>query len=263
MQNQTNVTADMVQPIVIRPAISVDVIIQGDCIEVMRSWPDGCVNAIITDPPYGITQNKWDNVPQLDAWWAEVWRVCSGPVVMTASQPFTAEVVMSQRESFKHEWIWQKNRGSNFANTVREPMKEHESVLVFAKSKWTYNPIRQSRTGGGLDRANYKCTFYSDSENYRKMERRERNELTEDRVPSSIQRFNTETGLHPTQKPQKLFEYLIQTYTNEGDIVCDPFGGSGTTAAAAKNTGRQYVSIEANADYCEIQEKRLMQGVLF
>lgn len=245
-------------------AFALDVVIQGDCIEVMRSWPDGCVNAIITDPPYGITSNKWDSLDWLDAFWEIAWRVCKGPVVMTASQPFTAIAVVSQQKAFKHEWIWQKNRGSNFANTVREPMKEHESVLVFAKSKWTYNPIRQTRNGSGEARAAYKARpTTTHSENYRQFADREAKEIPEDRLPSSIQKFNTETGLHPTQKPQKLFEYLVMTYTNEGDIVCDPFGGSGTTAAAAKNTGRRYVSIEANADYCEIQEKRLMQGVLF
>jgi site-specific DNA-methyltransferase (adenine-specific) len=182
---------------------------------------------------------------------------------MTASQPFTSEVVMSQKAAFKHEWIWKKNRGSNFANTVREPMKEHESVLVFAKGPWTYNPQRQKRNGSGLERAAYKCTFDSRSTNYRDFERREANELTEDRVPSSVQSFNTETGLHPTQKPQKLFEYLVMTYTNEGDIVCDPFGGSGTTAAAAQNTGRRYVSIEAREDYCETQRQRLVQRLMF
>ena len=89
-------------------AFALDVVIQGDCIGVMRSWPDGCVNVVITDPPYGITSNQWDNVPDLDLWWSEIWRVCRGPVVMTASQPFTSEVVMSQRDAFKHEWIWQK-----------------------------------------------------------------------------------------------------------------------------------------------------------
>lgn len=258
-------TTDADAPVhaIVSTPFPVDVVIEGDCIEVMRSWPDGCVDAIITDPPYGITANQWDNVPDLDAFWIEAWRVCRGPVVMTASQPFTSEVVMSQRDKFKHEWIWQKNRGSNFANTVREPMKEHESVLVLAKSKWTYNPIRQSRNGSGAERAAYRCTFDSKSGNYREFDRREGNELTEDRVPSSIQRFNTETGLHPTQKPQKLFEYLVMTYTNEGEIVCDPFGGSGTTAAAAQNTGRRYVSIEAKAEYVEIQRQRLAQRVMF
>lgn len=243
--------------------LSVDVVICGDCLQVMREWPDQCVDAVVTDPPYGITSNEWDCVPDLATWWREVWRVCRGPVVMTASQPFTAEVVMSQRAAFRHEWIWQKNRGSNFANTIREPMKEHESVLVFSTSRWTYNPIRQSRNGTGAERAAYRCTFDSGSTNYREFERQEGNELTEDRVPSSVQLFNTETGLHPTQKPQKLFEYLVRTYTNEGDIVCDPFGGSGTTAAAAKSTGRRYVSIEAKEDYCRIQRQRLAQRLMF
>ena len=134
MEVKTDVDDAPVYAIVSTP-FPVDVVIQGDCIDVMRSWSDGCVNAIITDPPYGITSNQWDNVPDLESWWREIWRVCTGPVVMTASQPFTSEVVMSQRDKFKHEWIWQKNRGSNFANTVREPMKEQESVLVLAKAK--------------------------------------------------------------------------------------------------------------------------------
>jgi len=252
-----------VHPVVITP-FALDVVLEGDCIDVMRKWPDGCVDAIITDPPYGITANQWDNVPQLDVWWAEVWRVCSGPVVMTASQPFTSEVVMSQRDAFRHEWIWMKNRGSNFANTVREPMKEHESVLVFAKAKWTYNPIRQPRNGSGEERAAYKARpTTTQSSNYRDFEAIDAKEIPTDRIPSSIQRFNTETGLHPTQKPQKLFEYLVMTYTNEGDTVCDPFGGSGTTAAAAQNTGRRYVSIEAKAEYIEIQRQRLAQKLMF
>lgn len=251
------------QQSIVSTPFALDVVLEGDCIEIMRAWPDGCVNAVITDPPYGITANQWDSVPQLDAWWAEVWRVCNGPVVMTASQPFTAEVVMSQREAFKHEWIWQKNRGSNFANTVREPFKEHESVLVFAKQKWTYNAQRQPRNGSGADRVKYAINEKTNSENYQEFGRTEMVMRTNDRVPSSIQKFNTETGLHPTQKPQKLFEYLVMTYTNEGDTVCDTFGGSGTTAAAAQNTGRRFVSIEAEPKYVEIQRQRLAQRVMF
>ena len=239
-----------------------DTVICGDCFAVMADWPDQCIDAVITDPPYGITSNCWDNVPDLAAWWETVWRICRGPVVMTACQPFTAEIVMSQRKVFRHEWIWQKNRGSNFANTVREPMKEHESVLVFSRGPWTYNPQRQARSEGGLSRAQYGIAFRSKSSNYRAFDERFQSEQSEDRVPSSVQKFNTEVGLHPTQKPQKLFEYLVATYTNESDIVCDPFGGSGTTAAAAKELGRHFVLIEAIEDYCETARRRVRQGML-
>ncbi len=241
----------------------VDVVICGDSLDVMEGWPDKCVDAVITDMPYGTTQNEWDRVPDLPRFWSIAWRVCRGVVVTTASQPFTSELVMSQRAAFKHEWIWQKNRGSNFANTVREPMKEHESVLVFARGPWTYNPQRQPRNGSGKDRVRYGFTQSTESANYGKLKRDGQWEYGEDRVPSSVQLFNTETGLHTTQKPQKLFEYLVLTYTNEGDIVCDPFGGSGTTAAAAQNTGRRYVSIEGRDDYCQTQRQRLAQRVMF
>jgi hypothetical protein len=218
---------------------------------------------LATDPPYAITSNKWDTPIDLAKFWGIAWSVCCGPVVMTASQPFTAIAVASQIDAFKHEWIWQKNRGSNFANTVREPFKEHESVLVFAKAKWTYNPIRQPRNGTGASRAKYNVAFRSKSQNYRNFDDRETNAITDDRLPSSVQQFNTETGLHPTQKPTGLFEYLISTYTNAGDRVIDPFAGSGTTAVAARAIGRKATLIEREERYCEIAANRLSQGVLF
>lgn len=189
--------------------------------------------------------------------WEQYSRISKGAIVLTASQPFTSALVMSNPEAFKHEWIWIKNRGSNFANTVREPMKEHESVLCFAFSNWTYNKQMQERTGTGGERVKYGVAFKSESENYRVFEGREHSILPELRVPSSWQKFNTEVGFHPTQKPVALFEYLIRTYTNEGDTVLDNCIGSGTTAIACINTGRNYIGIEKEEKYCKIAEERI------
>ena len=165
---------------------------------------------------------------------------------------------MSNPKMFKHEWIWEKNRGSNFGNTVREPMKEHESVLVFAGKSWCYRQILQERKGGGKSLIGkmvpHHCgeVFITTGSfaGYRK-------ELSELRVPSSIQKFNCEVGLHPTQKPVALFEYLIRTYTNEGDTVLDNCAGSGTTGVACLNTNRKFILIEKDPTYCDIIRKRL------
>jgi site-specific DNA-methyltransferase (adenine-specific) len=157
---------------------------------------------------------------------------------------------------FKHEWIWIKNRGSNFANTVREPMKEHEHVLVFSDGSWTYNKQMQERAENGKARVKYSFNTVTQSENYRKFTKPQ-NSGTELRVPSSWQKFNTETGLHPTQKPVVLFEYLIKTYSNKGDVVLDNCIGSGTTAIAAHNLNRRWIGIELNSEYCELARKRI------
>jgi site-specific DNA-methyltransferase (adenine-specific) len=234
---------------------------QGDCLEVMDKLIDKNmkVDMILADLPYGITQNKWDSVIPLDKLWDKYNGILkeNGIIALTASQPFTSNLVMSNVKMFKHEWIWIKNRGSNFANTVREPMKEHESVLIFSKGKWTYNKQMQERTGGGLSRTQYNVKFESQSENYREFEGRKENKLPELRVPSSWQKFNCEVGLHPTQKPVGLMEYLINTYTNEGEIVLDNTCGSGTTLLAARNLKRKCIGIELEEKYCEVAKNRL------
>ena len=136
-------------------------------------------------------------------------------------------------------------------------MKEHESVLVFSRGKWTYNKQMQERTGAGLERTQYNVKFETSSTNYGHVAVQKENKLPELRVPSSWQKFNTEVGLHPTQKPVALFEYLIKTYTNEGDIVLDNCIGSGTTAVAALNLGRQFIGIEKEEKYWQIAEERI------
>jgi site-specific DNA-methyltransferase (adenine-specific) len=230
----------------------------GDCLTLMQNLADDSVDMVLCDLPYGTTQNKWDSVLPLDQLWGEYRRVCKGAIVLTASQPFTSALVMSNLKAFKHEWIWIKNRGSNFANTVREPMKEHESVLVFSHGRWTYNKQMQERTGGGLSLVGKPIRGQTTpTNNYGKFSGWKTEALPEMRVPSSWQKFNTEVGHHPTQKPVALMEYLIRTYTNEGDVVLDNTMGSGTTGVACMNTGRQFVGMEMDPEYFEIARKRI------
>lgn len=238
-----------------------------NCLETMARMPDGFVDVILTDLPYGTTSNKWDVAFDLESWWTEATRICKGAIITTASQPFTSKIIMSNLSLFRHEWIWQKNAGSNFANTVREPMKEHESVLVFAISKWTYNPQMQERAASGAARVQTPVRFETGSENYRQFDRVETKTMPTLRVPSSVQKFNRERGLHPTQKPLDLMEYLVNTYSNDNDLIYDCCCGSGTALVAAHKLNRRWIGSETSAEYVELANKRLEpylnQGSLF
>jgi site-specific DNA-methyltransferase (adenine-specific) len=240
--------------------MELDRIYNMDCLEGMKQIPDGSVDAIICDLPYGTTSNKWDSIIPLDKLWEAYDRICkpTAAIVLTASQPFTSMLVMSNVKNFRHEWIWIKNRGSNFANTVREPFKEHEEVVVFSKGGWTYNKQMQPRTGGGLDRVQYNVKFETSSTNYREFDTRKENKLPELRVPSSWQKFNTETnGFHPTQKPVDLLRYLVLTYTNEGDTELDNCSGSGTTAVACVKEKRHFICFEKDETYWKKSVERV------
>lgn len=238
-------------------------LMEGDCLEKMRLIPKGSVDMIAADLPYGTTQNKWDSVIPLNILWDHYWRILKGKgvVLLTASQPFTSVLVMSQPKQFKHEWIWIKNRGSNFANTVREPFKEHESVLVFSHGGWTYNKQMQERSAGGLAMTNNKVGHArTTTKNYGKFTKAipSGGQL---RVPSSWQKFTTQVGMHPTQKPVALFEYLIKTYTNPGNLVLDNTMGSGTTGVACVNLKRSFIGIEKDHGYFEIAKKRIIEAM--
>jgi len=234
-------------------------IIHGDCLEIMPLMEDKSIDMILCDLPYGMTSNKWDSVIPLDKLWKQYKRVIkeNGVIALTASQPFTSRLVMSNLEMYRHEWIWYKDRGSNFANTVREPMKEHESILIFSNGGWTYNKQMEPRKGTGLQRAKHSFHWKPRSENYRVMDDTKADSISELRVPSSVQFFKVERGLHPTQKPVTLFEYLIKTYTNEGDTILDNCIGSGTTAIACINTNRNYIGIELNKTYHKTATNRI------
>ena len=230
-----------------------------DCLEGMKEIPDKSVDMVLCDLPYGSTSNKWDVIIPFEDLWFAYDRVCkdNAAIVMTASQPFTSMLIMSNLKMFRHEWIWLKNQGSNFANTIREPFKEHEEILVFSKGKWTYNPQMQERAESGKGRVQYNVKFTSKSSNYRDFEDRNINKKSDLRVPSSWQRFNRETGLHPTQKPVDLFRYLIRTYSNPGDTILDNCMGSGTTAVAAVLEKRKFIGFETDATYFEKANERL------
>ena len=233
-------------------------IILGDCLEHIKNIPDNSIDMILTDLPYGTTQNTWDFIIPIDDMWKHFWNVLkeTGVIALTSSQPFTSKLVISQIDNFKHEWIWEKDGGSNFANTVREPMKEHESVLIFSKGKWTYNKQMEERIGSRKGKIT-KSVFNTKSENYQKFDGRGTVVIPKLRVPRSIQRFTRERGLHPTQKPVKLFEYLIKTYTNKNDLVLDCCAGSGTTGVACNNIDRRYILIEKEQKYYDIIKERL------
>ena len=235
---------------------------QGDCIELMQALPDASIDLILCDLPYGTTQNKWDSVIPFEPLWAQYRRVCkpNAAIVLTASQPFTSAVVMSNLRQFKCEWIWQKNAGSNFGSTKFQPMKEHESVLVFSRDTPSYNPIMQERSEAGKRAVKRPIASNTKSSpTYRvslgPTEAVLRNEL---RVPSSVQKFNRERGLHPTQKPVALMEYLIRTYTNEGMTVLDNCMGSGTTGVACMNLGRNFIGFEKDETYFAAAKTRVL-----
>jgi len=234
-------------------------IIHGDCLVEMQNIPDKSIDMILADLPYGTISQKWDIVIPFDPLWEQYNRIIkdNGAIVLTASQPFTSTLVMSNPEMFKYEWIWEKDGGSNFATVKYMPMKEHENILVFGNGKITYNEQRQERIGSRKGKetttidSGRKDSVYGTQKGGKKLK------VPKLRCPRSIQRFNRERGLHSTQKPTKLFEYLIKTYTNEGDIVLDNVAGSGTTGVACMNLNRDFILIEKELNYYEIIKERL------
>lgn len=237
----------------------------GDCLELLPKIPDNFIDMILCDLPYGTTSCKWDTHLPFEPLWKQYERIIRdrGAIVLTASQPFTSALVMSNPKFFKHEWIWAKNRGSNFAVLKYQPMKEHESVLVFCRHSPTYAPIKEARKGLGLARTKYKYTITNTGKREVmggfKMKHANHSGNEKLRYPSSIQKFNCEVGLHPTQKPVGLFEYLIKTYTAKGELVLDNCFGSGTTAIACLNTNRRFIGFEDNREYFKIAQERIQK----
>ena len=232
---------------------------QGDCLELMKDIPDGSVDLILADLPYGTTNCKWDTIIPFEPLWEQYKRAIkpNGAIVLTASQPFTSALVMSNPKMFKYEWVWQKTMAGNFFNANKEPMKKHENILVFYKKPPQYNP--QMSYGKPYsekkERKRYYGAFARDKTTSIKPTI---NKGT--RYPSTVQLFsngNNRNNGHPTQKPVALFEYLIKTYTNEGDLVLDNVAGSGTTGVACQNTGRNFILMEQEPDYVEIIKQRL------
>jgi site-specific DNA-methyltransferase (adenine-specific) len=239
-------------------------VIHGDCLEVMRDIPDGSIDMILCDLPYGTTACKWDAVIPFEPLWQQYKRIIkdNSAIVLTGSQPFTSALVMSNPKMFKYEWIWKKAVGSNFAVLKYQPMKEHENILVFGKGSTKYYPIKEARKGTGAKRLEYghRGSVTGEANGRQKFNGWEVGKYEELRYPSSVQYFNNREscrGLHPTQKPVELFEYLIKTYTNENDIVLDNCAGSGTTGVACKNLNRKYILIEKEKEYIDVIYKRI------
>lgn len=226
----------------------------GDCLELMQSIPDGSVDMILCDLPYGTTACKWDTVIPFEPLWTQYRRVAkrNAAIVLTASQPFTSALVMSNPQAFKYAWVWEKSRFANQMLAKVQPLKIHEDILVFSEGKTPYFPqdlievnkvTKQGarvteNNGGGKRKTEYVQTHTG--------------------YPRSILRFKSEgSTVHPTQKPVALMEYLIRTYTNEGETVLDNCMGSGTTGVACANTGRRFIGIERERKYFDIACERI------
>ena len=230
---------------------------QGDCLELMKDIPDKSIDMILCDLPYGTTRNKWDSVIPLDKLWEQYERIIkeNGAIILFSQMPFTAELTHSNLKLFKYEWIWEKDNGTGFLNAKKMPLKIHENILVFYKKLPTYNP--QMRTGFKP----YKCKQGRHSTNYGLYEQGHITESNGERYPIDIIEFKKDSGLHPTQKPVALLEYLIKTYTNENDLVLDNCMGSGATGVACVNTNRNFIGIELSEEYYNIAKERINNTV--
>ena len=232
-------------------------IMQGDCLELMKDIPDGSVDMILADLPYGTTACKWDTIIPFEPLWEQYERIIkdNGAIVLTASQPFSSFLITSNIKMFKYCWVWDKKKGGNIFNAKYQPMKVHEDVCVFSKSSALYNPQMVEREKPKR------------SKNYGTGEAFGGNRTPEETVrtythtyPKSILEFSNAVQkgkVHPTQKPVALFEYLIKTYTNEGDLVLDNVAGSGTTGVACQNLNRKYILIEKEEEYINVIKDRL------
>jgi len=241
--------------------LEINKIHNGDCLELMKDIPSKNVNMILCDLPYGTTRNKWDNIIDIKLLWLQYERIIKdiGIIILTAQTPFTEIIGSSNLKMLKYKWCWIKQQGTGFLNSKKMPLKATEDILVFYKKIGTYNP--QMRTGFKPYIAKRKDKSYSD--NYGKQKCVNTINTTGNRFPLNWIEFKyNKEKLHPTQKPVELFEYLIKTYSNEGDLILDNCAGSGTTGVACKNLNRNFILIELDKNYCDIANKRLAQKTL-
>lgn len=232
----------------------------GNCLDIMSTLPDSSVDLLLVDLPYGTTACKWDSVIPLDVLWPEYNRICkvSAAMVFTAAQPFTTTLIASNIKNFKYEWIWEKPQGTNPLNVKVMPLKNHENIVVFARQKIKYYPqMTQGTPYGGFTSDTAKI-----GEVYGAGQSKHRDNPEGTRYPKTVLKFKQEKGFHPTQKPVALMEYLIKTYSDEGDTVLDNTMGSGTTGVACKNLGRNFIGIEQEQKYYDIAVQRIGMPVM-
>lgn len=242
-------------------------LLKGDCLELMKDIPNGSIDMILADPPFGTTNCSWDSLIDLSLMWEQYERIIkpNGAILLFAQTPFDKVLGVSNLNLLRYEWIWEKTQATGHLNAKKMPMKAHENILVFYKKLPTYNPqktqghVRKVSSAKNraacIDRRNGTDTVYND----------EYPELVTDydsteRYPRSVLKFPTDKqklALHPTQKPVALLEYLIKTYTNEGELVLDNCMGSGSTGVAAKNLNRSFIGMEKDEKYFEITKNRI------
>ena len=234
-------------------------LLMGDCLELMKEIPNESIDMILCDLPYGTTQNKWDSIIPFDKLWEEYERVIklNGAIVLTSAEPFTSALVMSNPKLFRYDIIWEKQKGSDPLNAKRKPLRSHENILLFYKKQPTYNP--QFEQGEPYTRKG-DCRVKSSNFNEAKTIN-DKGSKDGKRYPKTVVKFSSEgmnsNNLHPTQKPQKLMEYLIKTYTNEGGLVLDNAMGSGTTMVACQNTNRSGIGMELDENYFNVAVTRV------
>lgn len=230
----------------------------------MHLIPEGSVDMVLCDPPYGTTACKWDAVIPFEPMWAHVWRVLkpNGAAVFTASQPFTSALVMSQVSKFSYQWVWEKNKATGHLSAKKRPLVAHEDVVVFYARPPIYNPqglieketptISKGNRGKKGRGSSGDCYGLAEKDAIQ----------THTNYPRSVIRFGVDmkAEFHPTQKPVALMEYLIKTYTNEGETVLDFTMGSGTTGVACVNTGRKFIGIERDDKYFQIASERIQES---
>ena len=231
----------------------------GDCLQLMGKIADKSIDMILCDLPFGTTKNKWDRIIPFEPLWEQYERIIkdNGAIVLFSQQPFTARVVLSNPKMFRYEWIWQKTKSTGFMNAKKMPLKSHENILVFYKRLPTYNPQ------GVIHGVSYKTgrSRKGNSRNYGKTGCGNPDYIqTVSNYPKDIILFSNPSNKwheHPNKKPVALLEYLVKTYTNEGDTVLDNCMGSGSTGVACKNTGRHFIGIELDENYFNIAKERL------
>jgi len=243
----------------------VNTVNNGDCLELMKLIPDGSVDMILCDLPYGTTACKWDVIIPFEPLWEQYKRIIksNGAIVLTSQQPFTTDLINSARDWFKYELIWDKVGGSNFQLSKIQPLKRHENILIFGNGKTLYNPQMKIRDKP-KDYSNSSYNALKNGMHFNSTDFERAKKLRTEKYPDSIieisgqsKECNNVNRIHNTQKPLDLLHYLIKTYSNENDMVLDNCAGSGTTAIACLNTNRNYILMEKEEKYFEMITNRI------
>ena len=237
----------------------------GDCLELMKDIPDGSIDAVITDPPYQVTSMKWDKIIPFEPMWEQLNRIIktNGAVILTASQPFTTNLINSNPSMFRYSMVWVKDRPSNFANANKMPMRYHEDVCVFYKALPSYNKQYEQRKGSGANRVKYEITngFNEGDQNEHKIGCKSQTvrygDLKQVGTVLEIPFEARKKGQHGTRKPVALMEMLINMFSNEGETILDFTFGSGSTAIACLNTNRNFIGMELDEGYYNIAKQRV------